>query len=346
MPFDGIVISNITHDLNKYLSGGRIEKIYQPGPLELLFNVHSDRKNYKLLISAESISPRIHLTTSASSNQESPLSFCMLLRKHIQNGKILSVNQVGSERVVEIIIESKNEMGFTDNKKLTIEIMGKHSNIVLVAPDTNRIIDSIKRIHEDINRFRQTLPGFQYVYPPSKSKISFFEITKNEFLGLFRDFDTNVSSFNSNELAMCLVDGIQGISPIIAREICSAGADFNNCWDVFSSLIESIKNTNFKPVAYYSDSNSIKDFYSFPIKTLSEKYIQVYKDDICSICEDFYKIKDKSNFNNSKVLEIEKILTAAKNKLVKKIVKLNQDMEKAEIDINGKIYGELLMANL
>jgi predicted ribosome quality control (RQC) complex YloA/Tae2 family protein len=346
MPFDGVVVSNITYDLNKNLAGARIEKIYQPGTLELVLNIHSNRKNFKLIISAVSSNPRIHFTESNFSNPESPLSFCMLLRKHIQNGKILSVNQVASERIVEIIIESKSEMGFPTSKKLTIEIMGKHSNIILIDPLTNKIIDSIKRIHEDVNRYRQLLPGFQYVYPSIQSKKSFFEITESEFLSLFNNSNENNEAKDVNELSKCLLDGVQGLSPIICREICSTPINYNLWWVEFSRFVNSIKNGVFNPVSYTNEDNEIKDFYSFPLKVLSSTYVENSVDELSKICDDFYKLKDKSNFINSKVNELEKLLLGIRKKLVNKIEKLNQDIAKAEIDIEGKIYGELLMANL
>jgi predicted ribosome quality control (RQC) complex YloA/Tae2 family protein len=274
MPFDGVVVSNITYDLHKNLAGARIEKIYQPGTLELVLNIHSNRKNFKLIISAESSNPRIHFTESNINNPESPLSFCMLLRKHLQNGKILSVNQVASERIVEIFIESKSEMGFPTSKKLTIEIMGKHSNIILIDPLTNRIIDSIKRIHEDVNRYRQLLPGFQYVYPSIQSKKSFFEITESEFLSLFSNLKENNDATDIGEFSKCLLDGVQGLSPIICREICSSPINYNLWWAEFSRFVSSIKIGKFSPVSYTNENKEIKDFYSFPLKVLASKYIE------------------------------------------------------------------------
>lgn len=345
MPFDGVVVSNITYDLNKYLLGARIEKIYQPGTLELVFNVHSNRKNLKLIISAESANPRIHFTESSVNNPESPLSFCMLLRKHIQNGKILDINQVASERIIEIFIESKSEMGFPASKKLTIEIMGKHSNIILIDPLTNKIIDSIKRIHEDVNRYRQLLPGFQYVYPSFQSKKSFFEITEIEFLNLFKNIKLNEEN-NINEFSKCLLDGVQGLSPVICREICSSPINYNSWWAKFSQLINSIRNGDFTPVSYTNEMDEIKDFYSFPVQVLSSTYKENKFEELSLICDEFYRFKDKSNFINSKVSELEKLLLGIRKKLVNKIEKLKQDIVKAEIDIEGKIYGELLMANL
>lgn len=345
MPFDGVVVSNITYDLNKYLLGARIEKIYQPGTLELVLNVHSNRSNFKLIISAESANPRIHFTESNINNPESPLSFCMLLRKHIQNGKILGVNQVASERIIEILIESKSEMGFPSSKKLTVEIMGKHSNIILIDPLTNKIIDSIKRIHEDVNRYRQLLPGFQYVYPSFQLKKSFFEITEHEFLDLFININPNKDN-NISELSKCLLDGVQGLSPIICKEICSSPINFNSWWAEFSKFVKLIKAADFKPVSYKNELGEIKDFYSFPLETLSSLYKEKEVEQLSEVCDEYYKFKDKSNFINSKVNELEKLLLGIRKKLVNKVGKLNQDIIKAEIDIEGKIYGELLMANL
>ncbi|HVI41509.1 MAG TPA: NFACT family protein, partial [Anaerovoracaceae bacterium] len=159
MSFDGMVTGAVVHQLNRTLIGGKIEKIYQPEADEIILNVHSGRDNYKLYISSNSSHARIHLITETTSNPMNPMGFCMLLRKHLQGGRITAIRQMDSERIVEISVDAINELGFSVNKKLIIEIMGKHSNIIVVDIASNRIIDSIKRISIDVNRYRQLLPG-------------------------------------------------------------------------------------------------------------------------------------------------------------------------------------------
>ena len=180
MPYDGIVLSAVAAQLNKTVLGGRIEKIYQPehDAALLVINAQSDR--FYLYISASSAHPRVTLVTETGPNPQNPMGFCMLLRKHIQGGRITRITQRGSERILEISVGTISELGFSEHKMLVVEIMGKHSNIILIDPNSKIIIDSIKRLTIDINRHRQTLPGCLYIEPPSQNKVSWNEITTEE----------------------------------------------------------------------------------------------------------------------------------------------------------------------
>ena len=135
----------------------------------------------------------MHLISESTSNPLNPAGFCMLLRKHIQSGRITSVMQKDSERIVEISIDTINELGFSVNKKLIVELMGKHSNIILLDIASNRIIDSIKRISIDVNRYRQLLPGQQYVYPPSQGKVPYHGIAEEMITSIVENAGDNVS---------------------------------------------------------------------------------------------------------------------------------------------------------
>ena len=145
MAFDGVVIANIVYDMNRLLTGGRIYKIYQPEADELLLVVKNNKETYRLLISAGASLPLIYFTTKTKANPMTAPNFCMLLRKYISNGRIIEITQPGMERIVEITIEHLNELGDTCRKKMVIEIMGKHSNIIFID-EKNMIIDSIKHI--------------------------------------------------------------------------------------------------------------------------------------------------------------------------------------------------------
>ncbi|MBQ4504927.1 MAG: NFACT family protein, partial [Firmicutes bacterium] len=157
MSFDGIVTGAVARQLHSCLLGANIEKVYQPEGDEIVIHCHAGREKYKLYLSSHSSHSRVHLTSGADSNPPNPSAFCMLLRKHLQGGRIASVEQKDSERIIEISVDTVNELGFTVNKKLIAEIMGKHSNIILVDLTTGKIIDSIKRVSIDINRYRQLL---------------------------------------------------------------------------------------------------------------------------------------------------------------------------------------------
>ena len=169
MALDGITISALCYELNEKLSGGRIDKIHQPERDELIISVRTFGGAYKLLICANPSYPRIHITNSQKENPQKPPMFCMLLRKHLSSGKILSVCQDGFERIIKIAIESYDEMGFLSEKTLIIEIMGKHSNIILTDKD-GKILDSIIHVDISVSSVRQVLPGLMYEPAPSQHK--------------------------------------------------------------------------------------------------------------------------------------------------------------------------------
>jgi len=170
MPFDGIVVSAIVSELRQSLLFGKIEKVYQPESDEISLLVRAMGKNQKLILSASSSHPRIHLTHENKINPETPPTFSMLLRKHLHGGKIMDIRQVEFERIISIMIESYDELGSLAKKELLIELMGKHSNIILIDQAHNKIIDSIKRISGEVNRHREILPGKPYIAPPTHDK--------------------------------------------------------------------------------------------------------------------------------------------------------------------------------
>lgn len=145
MAFDGTVIANIVYDMKRSLMGGRIYKIYQPEADELLLVIKNQKETYRLLLSASASLPLVYFSSENKQNPMTAPNFCMLLRKHISNGRITAIEQPGLERIIEISVEHLNEMGDLCRKKLVIEIMGKHSNIIFLD-DTGMIIDSIKHI--------------------------------------------------------------------------------------------------------------------------------------------------------------------------------------------------------
>ena len=179
MPFDGIVTKSITDELNTLLSGGRIDRAFQTEKDEIILHVRSHGENYRLLLSANSSFARVHITNQNKPNPSSPPVFCMLLRKHIVGGKIDNFKTYDYDRILEVSIIAFNDFGEPCTKYLILEIMGKHSNIILL--NENRvIIDSVKRIDNYISSVREVMPGRQYQLPPSQNKISPENIFHNE----------------------------------------------------------------------------------------------------------------------------------------------------------------------
>ena len=159
MSFDGIVTNAIVNEFSSTIIGGRVDKIYQPEKDEILMFIHRMGINYRVVLSASSNNPRAYLTENSKKNPASPPMFCMLLRKHLTGGTVLSVEQYGMDRVIFIDISAVDELGQPTVKRVIIEIMGKHSNIILIDKESLKIIDSIKRVTIEMSRVRQILPG-------------------------------------------------------------------------------------------------------------------------------------------------------------------------------------------
>lgn len=339
MSFDGMVTGAVAHQLSDTLTGGKIEKIYQPEADEIILNIHSGRENYKLYISSNSSHARIHLITETTSNPMNPMGFCMLLRKHLQGGRITAIEQKDSERIVEFSIDTINELGFSVNKKLIVEIMGKHSNIIVVDIASNRIIDSIKRISIDVNRYRQLLPGQQYVYPPSQDKVPYYGLTKEQ-----------VDQFTGNEndnTAKALMSHIQGISPLIAEEIVyRSGRQDTSIFNVLTDLVNKINSGTLSPRVYLQEDGTPFDFHIFPISALSDYYREISFQDVSEAIAYYYSNKSSSNRVRQKSSDLDRAIGSSLDKLYLKKQRLSEDLMKAENSDGLRLYGELLTANL
>ena len=184
MAFDGIVISSLVWELNERLADGRINKIYQPENDAIVLTIKNNRNNYRLLLSASPSLPLAYLTEDTGTNPMTAPNFCMLLRKHISGGRIVSILQPEMERILKFEIEHLNELGDVCTKYLIVELMGKHSNIIFCRPD-GTIIDSIKHISLNISSVREVLPGRSYFIPNTMLKQNPLTITAAEFAERF-----------------------------------------------------------------------------------------------------------------------------------------------------------------
>ena len=182
MSFDGIFTYGMTNELQETLTGGRISKIHQPYKHELIFHIRSNGKNHKLLLSAHPSYARVQLTEHHYDNPSEPPMFCMLLRKHLESGFIERFEQVGFDRVIVLHVRSRNEIGDEQTRKLYIEIMGRHSNLILVEDETQQIIDGLKHLSPSVNSYRTVLPGHEYLLPPAQQKLNPFLVTKDDIL--------------------------------------------------------------------------------------------------------------------------------------------------------------------
>ena len=211
MAFDGITIANIAQELNQTIVGGKINKIAQPENDELMITIKNNRTVYRLLLSASASLPLIYLTDNNKPGPMTAPNFCMLLRKHIGSARILSVTQPGLERILIFELEHLNELGDICRKKLIVEIMGKHSNLIFCQED-NTILDSIKHISNQVSSVREVLPGRTYIAPPGKGKISLNDLSV--------EWMENTLLVKPVSVQKAVYGSISGISPVLANEIC------------------------------------------------------------------------------------------------------------------------------
>ena len=339
MSFDGMVTGAVVSQLKSCLTGGKIEKIYQPEADEIILNIHCGKENHKLYISCNSGHARIHLTKETTSNPLNPMGFCMLLRKHIQGGRITAVSQKDSERIVEFFIDTINELGFSVNKKLIVEIMGKHSNIILIDLASNRIIDSIKRISIDVNRYRQLLPRQQYIYPPTQGKLPYYGITEAEINSILENAGDNE--------AKTLMSNLQGVSPLIADEIVfRSGMTGKSIFRILTEMTEQIGSSAPEPKVYLTEDGTPFDFHLFSLTSISDYYQEIGFQNISEAISYFYTNKSSSNRIKQKAADLERAVNGSLDKLYLKKQRLSEDLLKAENSDIYRLYGELLTANL
>ena len=290
MAFDGIVTKAIASELQQ-LSGGRIDKIFQPNKNNIILGFYLNGTNYALNICTDSKNYRIHLTTHSKKNPQVAPNFCMVLRKHIANGRITRIYQPHMERIIHFEIEHLDEMGDLCTKTLIVELMGKHSNIIF-CDENNKIIDSIKHISFQTSSVREVLPGREYFIPQTTDKLNPLDVN-------FEDFKDIILSKNI-PLSKALYSSLTGISPVVSEDILlTAGFDSNyptndlsddelyHLYKIFSNYMDKIKNKNFYPIIYYNSSKEPID-YSVVNSNVYSDCIVSPQDNINILLEKFY----------------------------------------------------------
>lgn len=347
MALDGIVISNLVYELNNALLNARISKIAQPETDELLFTCKGPNGNFRLAISASASLPFVYLTQE---NKPSPLTaptFCMVLRKHIANGKIIRIYQPGMERIIHFEIEHLNELGDLCKKTLIVELMGKHSNIIFCNED-GTIIDSIKRISSATSSVREVLPGREYFIPTTQGeKANPLEISREDVAALLKDKPLSVSK--------ALYTSFTGISPLVANEIAyRAGFDGDaavasltesellHLANHFVWFMEDISEHKYVPNIVRNGKEPVD--YSSVTLTMYENYEASEFGSISEVLENYYAEKNVYSRIRQKSVDLRKIVATALERNVKKYdlqLKQQKDAEKKE---KYKLYGELLQA--
>ena len=344
MAFDGITVAALVQELKDNLTGGRIAKIAQPEPDELLLTIKTPAGQRKLYISASASLPLIYLTEE---NKPSPMTapnFCMLLRKHIGNGRITNISQPKLERIITLHIEHLNELGDLCEKKLIIEIMGKHSNIIF-CDDNNMILDSIKHVSAQMSSVREVLPGREYFIPDTMAKSDPLTVNEKEFLDTLKE--------KPMPLAKAIYTSFTGISPVIAEDICYlSGMDSQitakeleedlllHLYKQFHYYMEDVTSASFHPAIYYA-GNTPKEFSALRLSHFAN-YTEEDFTSISEVLRTYYATKNTLTRIRQKSADLRHVVQTALERNRKKYELQKKQLRDTENREKYKIYGELI----
>lgn len=344
MAFDGITVAALVQELRDNLTGGRIAKIAQPEPDELLLTIKTPAGQRKLYISASASLPLIYLTDENKLSPMTAPNFCMLLRKHIGNGRITSISQPKLERIISLHIEHLNELGDLCEKKLIIEIMGKHSNIIF-CDDKDMILDSIKHVSAQMSSVREVLPGRTYFIPDTMEKSDPLSVNEKKFLDTLKEKPV--------PLGKAIYTSFTGISPVIAEDICFlAGLDSQlpaseldedtllHLFRQFSYYMDDIRGCHFHPCIYY-DGTSPKDFGAVTLSHFSNYTKQEFTS-ISEVLNTYYATKNTLTRIRQKSADLRHVVQTALERNRKKYDLQKKQLRDTENREKYKVYGELI----
>lgn len=346
MALDGIVMANMASEMKNRLEGGKIAKIAQPEKDELLFTVKNQKNTWRLLISASASLPLLYFTET---NKPGPLTapnFCMLLRKHIGSGRILKISQPGLERILCMEVEHLDELGDRRVKKLIVEIMGKHSNIIF-CDEEDTILDSIKHISAQVSSVREVLPGRKYFIPRTVDKRDPLTISQEEFI--------DIIGHTAAPLQKALYMKLTGLSPIMGHELChlaSLDGDISanelsetelvHLYHMFSLVMEDVRKGHFAPNIVYKGDEPV-EFASLPLTCYEgDGYEAKRFDSVSTLLEIYYSSKNAITRIRQKSVDLRKIVQTALERNYKKYDLQEKQLKDTQKRDKYKIYGELL----
>lgn len=352
MALDGLTIHALVDELKNTLNGGRLLKISQPENDELQLTIRVEKEQYKLLISAGASLPLMYITEGSKVSPLTAPNFCMLLRKHLNNAKIIDIYQPGLERIINIKVEHYNDMGDLCYKLIIVELMGKYSNIIVTDLD-GKIVDSIKHISANVSSVREVLPGRTYFIPDTMNKKNPLEISKEDFITAIKT--------SSLPTAKAIYTSFTGISPVIGEEICYRSnidsekpanvldvSELESLFNTFDDMMECIKLNKFQPnIIYTKDGQDLipKEFAPFALSLYSDDKSQVtYIDSVSQVLEQFYSKKSAVTRIRQKSYDIRRIVQTTLEKDYKKYEIQSKQLKDTEKKDKYKIYGELITA--
>ena len=357
MALDGTLLRQIRHELESCLIGARIDKIHQFSREEMIFVLRLPQptedgsRTVKLYLSAGADSPRIHLTSASFENPKSPPMFCMLMRKYLGSAKLIEIRQIGLDRILHLIFETRNEMGDLIQLTVAIEIMGRHSNIILID-ETGRVIDSIKRIDDTMSSVRPILPGVRYTLPPAQDKLDLIDVTPEQI-------EQRLRTGKDTPLSKALLSAVQGVSPIVCREIANyvfLGDDrvisemtenhFDRLRFFLTKVIDYAKNYTGTPTSVIDSRKKPMDFSFMDIHQYGGSMFTRTYDTYSQLLDDFYTQRDNIQRMRHRSADLLKVLANTADRIARKLSLQQKELADCSDRETWKIYGDLINANL
>lgn len=368
MSLDGIVTRALVDELQQTI-GARIHKLYQPTEHDLILHIRTGGKNRKLLLSANPTYPRVHFTEHSYMNPPEPPMFCMLMRKHCEGGVIEKIEQIGRERILHITVRSRDELGDESQKKIIIELTGRHSNIIIVDPASSTIIDGIHHVTPAISSFRIIMPGFAYTAPPEQHKLDPLSVEPSVFESLFLEHieASPEQIIDFKFLSKWLVQHFSGVSPRLADEIVWRTGLFTaldgqelteataeqeprtphtvvlRLHEVFLQAMDDVSQQRYKPTLLVDQRG--KTYFSALEITHINGETQSF-DTMSECMEHFYGDKAERDMIKQRVGDLFRFLQQEHAKNTKKLDKLEETLQDAQDADRFRIMGELLFASL
>lgn len=344
MPMDGLTLGFVARELGAKLTGGRIDKVTQPEKDALVLAIRSQSQNYKLLLCASPNNARCHLTWLNYVNPLEPPMFCMLMRKHLLGGRILSIRQEGGDRILHIIVENTDELGRVVHPQLILEIMGRHSNLTVVDENL-RIIDAIRHVSGDMSRLREVLPGLSYLPPPSQDKLPPQALTPQALLPRL--------SAQAGPVDKALAALISGLSAPAARELAfrltgrhkslMTEMDLPLLADKLAALAARLPELS-PPVVQLDEADVPADVFPFPYLSGDTRHQQPY-DSVSRALESFFASRDSVDRMAQKSASLHRLLKNHMERCEKKLALQTEELTNSARMEEYRIWGELLTAN-
>lgn len=348
MALDGITLGLVKNELSGYILGSKIDKIHQPSKNELVLILRTRNGGYRLYLSCDGQSPRVHLTRYNLENPKVPPMLCMLLRKRLCGATLINIRQVNNDRIIIFEFDGTTEIGDKTTYYLVCEIMGQRSNIILCDAEY-KIIDSVKRIDEEKSSVREILPGLRYELPPMQEKCN-IHIESSALI-------TEKILVNPEKmLSKAILETVEGLSPIVAREIAyrtvygdkQVGLLLDIEKERLENEINIIKKDIVNNKSFYMLISPDKlpfDFSFTDIRQYGSALTKKQYGSISELLDDFYFEKDKINRTKRKAADLFKLLNSAIERTTRKINNRRIELEKSENREQIRIYAELITAN-